>query len=48
MPTVLMATIVALFDAVGMLFGGNLQGLCRTHPPTEQRVARLLALVQRR
>jgi heat shock protein HtpX len=33
---------------INPLSGGDLQGLFRTHPPTEQRVARLLALAQRR
>ena len=33
---------------INPLSGGDLQGLFRTHPATEQRVARLLALAQRR
>jgi len=33
---------------INPLSGGDLQGLFRTHPATEQRVARLLALARRR
>lgn len=54
--SMLMAAIVALFGAIGamlggasgmllaLLVGGGLQSLFSTHPATEERIARLLAM----
>jgi len=48
MPAAEMHPETAQMMIINPLSGGDLQGLFRTHPATEQRVARLLALAQRR